>query len=129
MGFDVSQLDTKTGAEEGRFLHLRHVLTNALMFHEGEKVGVTVRGYESPTVKAAAAKANALRMDGKDDEADFTILRANIIAFHNLDRDGRPLTTSDADMRWFFDLSDALNRQIVSFAAKPGNFVPPASGS
>lgn len=123
---DFGQFNTKAGAEEGRFLHLRHVGTGELVWEGKEPVGVTVRGVESKTVQEAVAANNRAAMRDSGDEKDAALLKAVILSFHHIERDGKPLTTSAEDLRWFCDQSSAINQQILQFASRPGNFLPPA---
>lgn len=126
---DFSQFNTRSGADEGRFLHLKHLMTGELLYDvvDGKKepVGITLRGLESELVQEAIQKANRARVSGKDtEEQDAAAAQAMVISFHNITRNGEPLTTSREDVKWFFDQSSKLVRAALSFAGEPGNFLP-----
>lgn len=128
---DFASFNTREGAEEGRFLHLRHLETGDLLWDgEGDArkpVGIVLRGIESKAVLEAINASQRRAAKGGEGDKDMATAQAMVMEFRNIERDGKPLTTSAADLEWFFGLSSGLVRQVVEFASKPGNFLPPAS--
>lgn len=144
---DLTNLDTKTSAAKGAWLHLRHpalghpmysgpgadertgLLTDKTKDHQ--KVRVYVVGTDSPAVKAQAKAANASAMHASDPEADeqrglafVCSLVEKVEGISTKDADGtpRPLTASKSDLESFFDQSDALVSQVLNFAQDRANF-------
>lgn len=159
---DFTKLDTKKPAERGAFLHLKHPAMGHLLYDtedpmspwdgisdEPEKVGVTVRGTESETVKdearalakqrmmsphqRARAKNNApdhipteAEIDAQTKETEdaaMAFVCSLVISFHGLsDKAGKPLEATDANKRAFFEQSDDLVTQVIQFAQRASNF-------
>ena len=126
---DFGQFNTTSGAEEGRFLHLRHLVTGEPLYDEDEdgtrrRVGLTVRGMESKTLRKAINKYRRRSMTSSEDvDGEMEIAKALVLSFHNIERDGKPLTTSVEDLTWFFDQSREFVRAVIDFANTSGNFV------
>ena len=128
---DFSNFNTVDGSEEGRFLHLRHPSTNALLY-EGEgdnriKVGIWLRGIESKTVLEAINADKRRATKGEDADEEFATVSALVIRFQGLHRGKKELTTGKDDLRWFFDQSSLLVQAVLDFTSKPANFLPAAS--
>ena len=139
---DFQQFNAKVGADDGRVLHLPHIQTGEPLWHIDksdpdniitEPVGITVRGIESKTVLAALASRNRKNIgvaisandqaDDQDAAAAKAVAKAIVIEFHHIERDGRPLTTSEEDIEWFFNLSASFVKEVRHFAADAGNFL------
>lgn len=134
---DFSQFNTKTAGEEGRFLHLRHLRTNAPLYETKEDpttgetlkepVGIWLRSIESTQVLEAVQAFQRRKMKGETKEGedkDTAIAQALVVKFQNVERDdGNPLTTSPEDLTWFFDQSILLVQACVEFARDLGNFI------
>lgn len=159
---DFTQLDTKKAAERGAFLHLKHPALGHLLYatetplepwngvgEEPEKIGVTVRGTESETVKGEARDLAKQRMlspvqrarnknnspdhipteaeidaqTAETEEAAMSFVCSLVLSFHGLtDKAGKPLEATDANKRAFFEQSDDLIAQVISFAQRSSNF-------
>jgi hypothetical protein len=137
---DFRKLDTKTDAETGAFLQLRHPVLGHLLYsgegtdEEGawidktktpKEVGVMCRGIESATVQGRLKKSRKGAMAGgdRDDEALGLVLVCSIVVkFINLQSGGKPLEATQANKEAFFDQSDDLVRQVIDFAKEKGNF-------
>lgn len=147
---DLKTLNTKSDAETGAELHLRHpALGHPLYSGEGadgdgrlvdpskphERVCVIVRGAESEKAQAQARKAQSLRMKRKnislDDAAEFGLKYACtlVIGFRGITDNGKPLEATDENKRLFFKQSDNLVQQVVEFAEESSNFYKGASTS
>lgn len=142
---DFTKLDTKTGATKGAFLHLRHpALGHRLYTGEGateigeladeEKataVGCHVVGLESEQVKARARRISAEKLKRKDagkpdpeqvDEDALEFVCSLVTGFVGVERDGKPMDATDANKRAFFEMSNGLVEQVISFASDRANF-------
>ena len=116
---------------------------------EPQKVGVMVRGTESKTVKeqarafardrmtspveAARRKNNALdhipteaEINAQVEEKEESAMRfvcSLVISFVGLtDKKGQPLEATEANKRAFFEQSDNLVQQVITFAQRSSNF-------
>ena len=127
---DFSQLETKSGADAGRFMHLRYPAgrdddgkhLGALIMDGKEPVGVWLRSVESDEVREVIRKNNG---KGTKD-ADLRILESVIVGFERVANGDKPLTAARADIEWFIGLSDDYGRQILEFIQDLGNFLPTA---
>lgn len=148
---DFSTLNTKTGANKGAFLHLKHpALGHKLYSGDGaddlghridpetaEAVGVFVIGLESEVARERARQIQKARMKGgaddDDDDADergMDFVCGLVTAFTGIeDSDGNPLNASDEAKREFFRQSDNLIEQVMAFAQERSNFFKVASSS
>jgi len=124
---EFSQLDTKSPQEEGAFLHLRHPKFGHLLWTgpdadsenrldpedgegaDAEPIGVTVRGLEAPSVK-------------EEEEAGLRMAEILVIEFHGLTKGGEPVEATKENIREFFQLSDDLVQQVLTFARDKENF-------
>lgn len=127
----LSDLDTKSKANHGAWLHIKDPRTGELCYSpNGENpLRVKVHGMECDAVKQARIKRDRANMSRDlnnmitHEEYGDTVLEALIIEFDNIsDDDGRLLTGSLEDKRKFLNLSDDLNRQIMLFANDRTNF-------
>jgi len=97
-----------------------------------KQVGLTVRGFESPTVqeelrllqkKAAKSKKDGDEADIDDDtERGLKLVCSLVTAFHGIYRDGEALKATEDDKRFFFGQSDDLVGQVTAFARERVNF-------
>jgi hypothetical protein len=146
----LSALNTKAGAENGAWLHLRHPVKeyNHLLYEgpgadeygrlidaekEHRPVRLLVRGAESETVRAERHAIEAERLDGKvitAEEEGLRLVCSMVIEFQGLmDSTGAPLKADDKTKREFFDQSDGLVVQVVDFARQGANFFEMPGGS
>lgn len=138
---DLSALNTKTGANKGAFLHLKHpALGHKLYTGEGADehgqlvdkatataVGCYVLGLESEAARSRARAIAAARMKDKsdedgDEERGLDFVCSLVTGFEGIEHDGKPLTASHEDKRAFFGQSDALIGQVMEFAQEKSNF-------
>lgn len=126
---DFSTLDTKTPAERGAFLHLRHPATGELLYDASKKpIGMMVRGLESKTAQDHIKRLEKSRMKGASTEdTGFGVVSSLVMGFVGVDRAGAPLTIDTDDLHWFFGLSDNFVDQVMSFARDRASFFTPAS--
>jgi hypothetical protein len=125
---DFSKLETRGASEVGAFLHLVHPAHKTRLFDAaGEPVGIYLRGTESTTVRKLARKAAKRAAQSTDDDVGHDFLAALVIRFVGVERDGKLLGTDDADIRWFFGLSDSFGEQVLTFAQDRANFFEAAS--
>lgn len=125
---EFSTMNTKTQAEKGAFLHLKHPALDYLLWDgEGDKkkkVGVMVRGTESKTVQDRLKAVNKERLTNPDDDSkaglDFVV--SLVFELIGIDRDGKPAASTDENIRWFFQLSDGFVEQVLEFAKKRASF-------
>lgn len=114
---DFSQFDNRGPAETGQRLELVNPTVRdgkPLMSGDAPCV-VVVRGSTARSVQAEMRKRQKAKLTGKasdkarvmeDVHADLCEAAAPlIVAFENVERDGRALTTSPDDVRWFLDLT------------------------
>ncbi len=132
---EFSQFETKSGAEVGAFLHFTHLRTGELLYDkeaedEDKRVGVWLRGMEAKSVQAAAREAQrtAIKspLNEDDDSQGLETAKAMVIRFQNITRDGKPLSVSEEDLVWFFNLSSVMVQRVVGFASQPANFLTAA---
>lgn len=114
---DFSVFDNRGPAEAGQRLELRDPLNGEIIMSGDNVCAVIVRGMTSRSVQADLRKRKKARMAAakdKIDEAQVTEDGHNdlcdgaaplIVGFEHVERDGRPLTTSAEDIRWFLDLT------------------------
>lgn len=124
---EISKLETRSAASAGAFLHLRHPVTDELLYDEKEgkriEVGVFVRGSESREVQERIQTIERRRMKEKDlEQKGIAIVSALVISFQGVERDGVLLTSSEADIKWFLSLSDSFVQQIMDFSKERENF-------
>jgi hypothetical protein len=124
---DFATLDTKSAAEKGAFLHLRHPVYGHPLMDGETAVGVTVRGTESKVVQDRLKSSAKARLDGDADQSALDFVCALVIEFHGVERDGETLTADDA--AWFFGLSDSFVEQVIEFAKDRASFFKVASAS
>lgn len=120
---DFVALNTRKAADEGAFLHLRHPVTEELLWtEEGEAVGLMVRGTEGDRVQQKLRDIEK-RMKNEDDaKRGLAFLSSLVFEFVNVTYEGRPLKDNDADKELFFRLSDSFVDQTVVFARKRASF-------
>jgi hypothetical protein len=144
---DFNSFNTKTGAEIGAKLHLRHpVLGHYLYSGDGadhlgrwkdkEKspgaVCVIVRGTESKTVQDRLKQLSTNEMTGdaqKDENRGLDFVCSLVIGFENIERDGEPMLPTEGNKRIFFEQSDSLVEQVIAFARDRTNFFSDAATS
>lgn len=128
---DFTTLNTKIGAEAGAFLHLEHPATGLPLYDDtGTAIGVMVRGTESKTVQdrlKGLQKAQVKGATAEDTGLDF--VSSLIISFVGVEKAGRPLQPVDADLKFFFGLSDSFVEQVIEFAKDRSNFFGQTSPS
>lgn len=126
---DFSTLDTKTPAERGAFLHLRHPVTGEHLHDDsGKPIGMMVRGLESKTAQDHLKRLEKSRLKGASaEDTGFGVVSSLVIGFVGVDRAGVPLTISGDDLQWFFGLSDSFVDQVMAFARDRSSFFAPAS--
>lgn len=137
----LTNLETKTGASKGAFLHLRHpALGHYLYTGEGadelgraidkakaEKVGCDVLGMESERVREKAREINRRKTKNPDDaeaeEQGIEFVSSLVTGFHGItDEAGKPLQATPEGKRTFFEQSDDLVNQVMNFAGERANF-------
>lgn len=124
---DFSKLETKTGAEKGAFLHLRHPASGELLYDTSvepkSKIGLFVRGTESKTVQDRLKGLQREQVKGADaEDSGLEFVSSLVIRFVGVERDGRLLSAIDEDLRFFFGLSDSFVEQVIDFAKARSNF-------
>ena len=127
----ITELDTKSKANHGEWLHLTHPKTGELLYGDDGKtpVRVKVHGMECDAVKQERIKrdrANMLRdIDSLITQEEFGdgVLEALIVDFDGLrDENDEVLKPTRDGKRKFLRLSEAINRQVLLFANEPSNF-------
>lgn len=119
---DIAALNTKTGAEKGAFLHLCHPAYGTPLLDDDDKpVGLYVRGNEAPSVQKKLKAMQRGGMAGAE-QTGLEYVCALVIDVQGLDRDGKPLSASRADLEWLFDQSDSFVEQVIAFARDRANF-------
>ncbi|MFD2439737.1 hypothetical protein ACFSS8_05955 [Paracoccus kondratievae] len=132
---DFTAFDSRTVADEGRPLHLRHPATGELLWDDGGPADpenpdegrsrpciVYVLGTEGRIAQEAFREAAKLPKLGEDaTQEDYherlcVTARKLIVGFENVDRGDRPATAADTD--WFLGLniSNPLRGKGRSFA-------------
>lgn len=122
---DISTLDTKKGAEKGAFMQLLHPVFGHPLFDEtGDEpkpIGLFVRGNESPSVQKKLKALQKAPMTGAEQNG-LEYVCALVVGVQGLERGGRPLEATRADLEYFFGLSDNFVEQVVTFARDRSNF-------
>lgn len=146
---DFNTFDSRTAAEKGAELHLRHPATGELLFADKDDKKpciVTVLGSESPSVRDAVREAQKARAKSKEADQDTNTLdglndsicegaKRLITGFKNINRGDKPATKTDID--WFLGLNMMIGReeeksfaeQVVGFATSRGNYLGNASAA
>jgi len=120
---DFSALNTRSAADAGAFLHLRHPVTGELLYTDkGKAVGLMVRGTESTTVQKALRDATKRLKTADDAKRGLAFVSALVFGFENVFYEGRALTDTDEDKALFFGLSDSFVEQVVDFAKDRASF-------
>lgn len=121
---DLAKLDATIMAEEGVDMVLRHPVTN-----EQLDIIVTLRGTESVKVKAALERYLKISEDSKKSAKEVQeymnkVLLVSIIDIKNAEYDGKPITNSDQDIRFFIERFGWAATQVISFIGNIENFLP-----
>lgn len=116
---DFGTIKDRDTAETGAFCHFWHPTPDDLKMDDGQPVGAMVRGMQSFTVRKAMATIRERGMTGQ--AAGVALIRALVIEFVRVERDGKPLTTSADDVAWLMDRSAVFEGQIMAAAEKLGN--------
>lgn len=113
---DFSNLDSRTGGENGAPLHILHPITGKPMMDGDKPCIVHVTGAEAPSFQAAAKELNAAQMKAEDTDDQKTLedlhheivgrAKHLITGFENIENGGEPATPE-----WF------LNLQMIDFRA------------
>lgn len=140
---ELNRFNTKDPAEKGAFMHLRHPVLQHLMYAEGpnvdenglwdgegdepEKVGLTVKGAEAPSLKkylqGLRKRSLKTRKEGSDEEEGLKFVYRTVMKFHNITSDGRPLdANNESDVELFFSQSSDLVLQVTQFSGEALNF-------
>lgn len=114
---DFGKITDRDNAEAGTFCHFWHPTPDDPMMDGDKAVGCMVRGMESFTVRKAMTR---LARGGKG-QAGVELIKALVINFVNVERNGAPLSTSDEDIQWLLDRSAKFERQIIEAAEAMGN--------
>jgi len=118
---DFNKLDSRTAAEKPQRVHLRRQ-DDGMPISDGDKacvvlvVGSHSRSVQAGILEDARAKLNASKGKKKSKEEQANALAdvqktliegatRVIRGFENIERDGKPLTTSAEDIAWFLDLN------------------------
>jgi len=116
---DFTKLDNRAAAETGVRHHILHPSTREPIGNGKDAAIVIVRGVASRTVQAAIrskqksraanAKSDSLKKI-MDDTHNYSIDSAlpYIAGFENVEMDGKPVTTDEADIRRWLDLTFPL---------------------
>lgn len=133
---DFNSFDSRSVADEGRPLHLKHPATGEPIFDGDKPCIVHVRRTEGRIAQEAfreAAKLDKLPEDAT--QADYherlcVTARKLIIGFENVDRSDRAATAADAD--WFLGLNisnpmrgkgRSFAEQVLTFAGDRGEYL------
>lgn len=136
---EIGHLNTKRGATEGAFLHLRHPAMKHLLYSgEGAddfgrlvdrdkaiKAGCVVFGAEAEYVQDQVARIQKARDKGDEHAAKERALKfvcSLVKEFVGLTINGQPLGNSEKEKREFFQQSDNLIVQVTDFAKDEANF-------
>ena len=127
---DFKQYDSRTAAENPQPLKLRNP-ANGEFYQDGDKfaivlvIGSHARSVQAGILEEACKKSNTTESKKKkDDEAKAladvqkTLVEgaARVIrGFENIEREGRPLSTSAEDVNWFLDLNFLFLYLILLF--------------
>ena len=136
---DFSKTNTKSSAEAGKELHLRHpvlghrlydgdgagvngLLTDAKKPHT--KVAMTVRGYHAPSVVEAAKRTQRKGMETDEDQekAGGIIIDALVVDWSGITRDGKPPPCTKENKVWLTEQNHDIFKQIDAFAKDQANF-------
>lgn len=110
---EMTELDSRTPAENGAWLHLKHPKTGALMWDGDKPCRVLVRGAESRTaIKATSAllrKRKTVDIADIEENAarNIAMVAPLIVAFENMTRDGKPMVVP-GDAEFFLGLNMPL---------------------
>lgn len=146
---DFTAFDSRTVADEGRPLHLRHPATGELLWDDGGPADpenpdegrsrpciVYVLGTEGRIAQEAFREAAKLPKLGEDaTQEDYherlcVTARKLIVGFENVDRGDRPATAADTD--WFLGLNisnplrgkgRSFAEQVLAFAGDRGAYL------
>lgn len=133
---DFNAFDSRSTANEGRPLHLKHPVTGEPMFDGDAPCRVIVLGTEGRVAQDAFREAAKLpKLPDNAAQEDYhsrlcVTARKIIVGFENIDRGDRAATVADAD--WFLGLniSNPLRgpgrsfvEQVLSFAGDRGEFL------
>jgi hypothetical protein len=138
---DFNRFDSRTAADQGRDLHLRHPVTGEPLSDEGKPCIAIVRGSEGREVQAEMAKLRAAKMEAEGEDKAATSVdgahkalveaaRVLIVGFKNVNRGKSPAKVPE-DVDWFLNLQMATGRrnelsfaeQVAEFASKRANFL------
>lgn len=138
---DLGSLNTKTAANAGAWLHLKHPAFGHKLYHgdgaddmgrlvdaskEHKPIRVRVLGSESQAVQEVNRAVEEARMHGETitpDEHGMRLCCAMVTEFEGIERNGQPLAGSDEDgKRAFFLQSDSIVQQVLDFAKNSANF-------
>lgn len=111
---DFAKFDQRGAAEKGAVFPILHPETGKEITGDNGAAEFILRGTASRTVQAILREKQIELMDG--DETDVVVMEdvhkglvdaamPFILGFSNVERDGKPLTVSEDDVRWFLDLT------------------------
>lgn len=122
---DISALNTKVGAAEGRWLAMNYPNGSPIVGDDGTPGSVLLIGGESAKGKAAVMKYNRLSEAEKAGGGGDDLAIAFIAGFNDVWRhEGRKLTPADAAV--FIAQSESLRDQIILAALDKQRFLPSA---
>lgn len=115
---EFTNLDTRARDDSGYAVDLLHPETGETIRDEKGAAKVIIYGQASRTAQAKVAEMLRAKMTSDDTDQSSAIETMEaahqatidaalpfIAGFENVQRDGRALTGSDEDVRWFLDLS------------------------
>ena len=144
---DITTLDSRKAASVGKDLHLAHPVSGVPLYNDAPKNKepciVIVMGTESPAAQAAMREISRAKVKSDKDKDDaqvnedfhrvlVDIATPLVVGFKNVLKGDVQMTVEDVPA--FLDLQMASGlpgevsfvEQIVNFATKRANFLPPA---
>lgn len=147
---DFNELDSRTAADEGRWMHVIHPATGEPMYDGEGPCEVLCRGSEGREVQREVAKMRAASValqDAKDESADEQTMAELhdklakavtpfVVGFRNINNGDKP-AKAPKDVSWFLDLNMvngqrgefSFAEQIARFATRRASFLGASSKS
>ena len=131
---DFEQFNTRKRASEGVPVHFHAPYEPGELLYDDDDpekpCRAWVRGYESREIEAYVQEMQRRAAERREEgepvnlvEEGSKLAAALVIRFENINRADKPLTTSDSDLKWFFDLSRDFADQITKVAKDNKRFL------
>lgn len=147
---DFNDFDSRTAADEGRWMHVKHPVSGDLLYDGDAPCEVLCKGAEGREVQKEVAKMRAASValqDAKEEGADdetMAMLHEKlckavtpfVAGFRNINNGAKP-AKAPKDVAWFLDLNMMNGRhgersfaeQIADFATRRASFLGVSSES